>query len=119
MKRLAIAALLSLSLSLVLISCSESPSTPTPAVQACVTNNSAQITFENRYTSQSIDVIWDGSKLTLSPLGPGVKSSEVTVSAGVSHTLLFRVAGTSTVACSQSSPNLSQCSSYNYYCPGS
>ena len=119
MKRLAVAALVSLSLSLVLISCTTSPTTPTPTPKACETNNSAQITFENRYTNQSIDVVWDGSKLTLSPLAPGVKSSEVTVSAGVAHTLLFNVAGTSTVACSQSSPNLSQCSSYNYYCPGS
>jgi hypothetical protein len=118
MRRLTVAALVSLSLSMALISCTESPTTPTPT-QACVTNNSAQITFENRYTSQSIDVVWDGSKLTLSPLGPGAKSSELTVSAGVSHTLLFRVAGTSTVACAQSSPNLSQCSTYNYYCPGS
>ena len=119
MKRLSLAALVSFSLSLVLISCSEIPTTPTPAVQACVTNNSAQITFENRYTNQSLDVVWDGSKLALSPLGPGQKSSELTVSAGNTHTLLFRVAGTSTVACSQSSPNLSQCSTYNYYCPGS
>ena len=117
MKRIALALLVSLSVSLVLNSCSESPTAPTK--QACETNNTAQITFENRYTSQSIDVVWDGSKLSLSPLGPGQKSAEVTVSAGVSHTLLFRVAGTSTVACSQSSPNLSQCSTYNYWCPGS
>ena len=117
MKRFAFALLVSASMSLVLISCSESPTAPTK--QACETNNTAQITFENRYTSQSIDVVWDGSKLSLSPLGPGQKSAEVTVSAGVNHTLLFRVAGTSTVACSQSSPNLSQCSTYNYWCPGS
>jgi hypothetical protein len=117
MKRFGVPLLVSLSLALVLISCSESPTAPT--TQLCEKNNSAQITFENRYTSQSIDVVWDGSKLTLSPLSPGQKSAEQTVSAGVTHTLLFRVAGTSTVACSQSSPNLSQCSTYNYYCPGS
>jgi hypothetical protein len=65
-----------------------------------------------------IDVVWDGSRLSLSPLAPSQKSAEVTVPAGVSHTLLFRVAGTSTVACAQSSPNLAQCSTYNYWCPG-
>jgi hypothetical protein len=117
MKRIAVALLVSLSLSLVLISCSDSPTAPTK--QLCETNNTAQITFENRYASQSIDVVWDGSRLSLSPLAPGQKSAEETVSAGVSHTLLFRVAGTSTVACSQSSPSLAQCSTYNYWCPGS
>ncbi len=117
MKRLAVAFLVSLSLSLVLISCSSSPTAPTK--QLCETNNTAQITFENRYASQSIDVVWDGSRLSLSPLAPGQKSAEQSVSAGVGHTLLFRVAGTSTVACAQSSPNLSQCSTYNYWCPGS
>ena len=117
MKRFAVAILAALSLSLVLIGCSDSPTAPTK--QLCETNNTAQITFENRYTSQSIDVVWDGSKLSLSPLAPGQKSAEVSVSAGVSHTLLFRVAGTSTVACSQSSPSLAQCSTYNYWCPGS
>ena len=116
MKRFAVALLVSVSLSLVLISCSDSPTAPTK--QLCETNNTAQITFENRYTSQSIDVVWDGSRLSLSPLAPGQKSAEVTVPAGVSHTLLFRVAGTSTVACAQSSPNLAQCSTYNYWCPG-
>jgi hypothetical protein len=117
MKRLTVALLMSLALALAIISCSDSPTTPTK--QLCETNNTAQITFENRYTSQAIDVVWDGSKLTLSPLAPGQKSTEQTVSAGVNHTLLFRVAGTSTVACAQSSPNLAQCSTYNYWCPGS
>jgi hypothetical protein len=117
MKRLAVALLVSLSLSLVLISCADSPTTPSK--QLCETNNTAQITFENKYASQSIDVVWDNSKLSLSPLVPGQKSAEQTVSAGVSHTLLFRKAGTSDVACAQSSPNLAQCSTYNYWCPGS
>jgi hypothetical protein len=117
MKRLAVALLVALSLSLVLISCSSSPTAPSK--QLCETNNTAQITFENRYASQSVDVVWDGSRLSLSPLAPGQKSAEQSVSAGVSHTLLFRVAGTTTVACAQSSPNLSQCSTYNYWCPGS
>jgi hypothetical protein len=116
MKRFAVAILAALSLSLLLISCADSPTAPTK--QLCETNNTAQITFENR-SSQSIDVVWDGSRLSLSPLAPSQKSAEVTVPAGVSHTLLFRVAGTSTVACAQSSPNLAQCSTYNYWCPGS
>jgi hypothetical protein len=117
MKRFAVAILAALSLSLVLISCSDSPTAPTK--QLCETNNTAQITFENRYTGQSIDVVWDNSRLSLSPLAPGQKSAEVTVSASVSHTLLFRKAGTNEVACAQSSPNLAQCSTYNYWCPGS
>lgn len=96
----------------------DTPTAPTPIpVAACVTNNTADITFENRFSSSTLDVIWDGSKLSLSPLGPGVKSGTITVAAGVAHTLLYRYTNTQTVACTQSSPVLAQCSTFNFWCP--
>lgn len=94
------------------------PTAPTPTpVAACVTNNSADVTFENRFSSTTIDVVWDGSKLSLSPLAPGAKSTAITVAAGVTHTLLFRITNSATPACTQSSPVLAQCSNFTYWCP--
>lgn len=97
---------------------SSTPTAPTPApVAACVTNNTADVTFENRFSSSSLDIIWDGVKLNLSPVAPNTTSSSLTVAAGVAHTLLYRYAGTNTTACTQSSPVLAQCSTFKYWCP--
>ena len=94
----------------------KSPAAPTPPpAPACQTNNTATVTFENRFTSGTIDVIWDGGKtLTLSA---GQKSQPMTVAAGVAHTLGFQWTNTSAWACTPGSPVLTQCGSQNYYCP--
>jgi hypothetical protein len=116
MRRFATAALVSSLPALVLVNCYRSPTAPNSEV-ACVTNNTAQVTFENRFTGQSLDVVWNGGKLSSSPLGPGARSPEMTVAAGVTHTLRFQYAGTPTLACAQSSPVLWQCTTLNYRCP--
>lgn len=80
----------------------------------CVVNRTATVTFENRSTtSKTYDVIWDGSRIAT--LAPGQESNSITVSAG-SHTLLFKIANSSSNACSQASPNLAQCDSRVFYC---
>lgn len=91
------------------------PTTTTPVVPDCEKNNTATVRFRNDSgTSKSYDVIWDGSRI-VSDLAPGQTIQTFTQSAGP-HTLLFRVAGTQTAACSQSSPNLAQCSGWTYFC---
>jgi hypothetical protein len=116
MRRIATAALVSSSLALGLVNCYRSPTAPNSEV-ACVTNNTAQVTFENRFTGQSLDILWNGGKLSFSPLRPDATSPEMTVAAGVTHTLRFQYAGTPTLACAQSSPVLWQCTTINYRCP--
>jgi hypothetical protein len=106
---------------LLLVSCGEkSPVAPTPVpVAACVTNNTGDISFGNRSATVSMDIIWNGVKLTyMSPIAPGATSTPLTAAAGVAHTVLFRVANTSTLACSQASPVLTQCASTTMTCSG-
>lgn len=97
---------------------SPTPTAPTPtpaAVPACQTNNTAEISFENRSNSNTTYyVLWDGSNLLT--LAPGQKSDPRTVAAGVQHTLVFRISNTNSNACTPSTPTLPQCSSNTYSC---
>jgi hypothetical protein len=93
---------------------SEAPTPPPPATPECEKYHTAEITFENKSTTNTTyDVIWDGSKLTT--IAPGTKSQAYTVAAGT-HTLLFRITNTYWTACTQSSPVLAQCYTYSYSC---
>ncbi|MGD8897689.1 MAG: hypothetical protein PVJ73_16790 [Acidobacteriota bacterium] len=86
-----------------------------PTVPACQTNNTARVTFENRSgTGKVYAVVWDGS--TVETLGAGVKGEAHTVTAGIPHSLLFKVANSSRHACNISWPNLAQCSSHTFWC---
>lgn len=76
-------------------------------VPACQTNNTASVAFGNRSTSASHDVILDGGFFTT--LRPGETSQPRSLSAGVAHTLRFRVSGTSRLACSDSTPVFTTC----------
>jgi hypothetical protein len=95
--------------------CGSTPVIPTPIVEACRTNNTASVRFENRSTNTTMDVVWDGSKLTT--VAAGQTSDSYTVAAGITHTLLFRVTNSSTWACTPSTPTLVQCGSARYWCP--
>jgi hypothetical protein len=88
---------------------------PTATEADCKTNNTAKVTFENRSaTSKTYSVLWDG--LTTATLGPGEKSDERTVAAGIPHMLLFKVSNTGATACTLSTPTPAQCSSNSYWC---
>ena len=56
MRRIATAASVSSLLALGMVNCYRSPTAPNSEV-ACVTNNTAQVTFENRFTGQSLDIL--------------------------------------------------------------
>jgi len=96
--------------------CGVEDSTPTaPTVQACETNNTAEVKFQNKSNSnKTYDIIWDGSKTTT--VAPGATSSTSTVAAGVQHTLVFKITNTSTDACTPSTPTPAKCTSHTYSC---
>lgn len=82
-------------------------------VQTCAANGTAQVQFSNRSASSTYSIVWDGS--TMATLAPGVTSEFYTVAAG-SHTLAFKYSNSANYACSESTPNLAQCSSMVYWC---
>jgi hypothetical protein len=95
--------------------CNAATPTATATEPDCEVNNTAKVTFENRSgTSKTYSVLWDG--LTTATLGPGEKSGQKTVAAGIPHTLLFKVSNTGAVACNLSTPTPAQCSSHTYWC---
>jgi hypothetical protein len=101
------------------LSCSKdsNPAAPTPApVLACVTNNTAQLSFRNGSSTVTMDVVVDGIKSALSPLAPGVTVGPVTLAAGVAHSVQFRVTNSMYPACSSGAPVLAQCSTQTVSC---
>lgn len=78
---------------------------PTPS---CETNHSANVTFKNSSRRSTYDVLLDGSRIGVIAAGERISRK---VSAGVSHTVLFRYSNTNQNACSQSSNSFVQCSS--------
>ncbi len=78
------------------------------AVPACKTNNTAMVTFGNRSATATQDIIWDGTQLFV--LGLGQTRQRITSAAGVAHTLRFKIDGTATLACADSTPILALCS---------
>ncbi|MBZ0100148.1 MAG: calcium-binding EGF-like domain-containing protein [Taibaiella sp.] len=87
---------------------------PRCETRKCEANETARVRFINKTgTSQTYSVLWDGSVITT--LGPGATSEYYTVAAGL-HTLHFKIANSSTEACTISTPNLAVCSSMEYWC---
>jgi hypothetical protein len=83
---------------------------------ACQANDTANVAFGNRSTSTTQDVVWDG--FAVGTLIPGQTSTPpLTVAAGVPHTLIFRIANTSTIACAYLTVVPAQCSTPVYTCP--
>jgi hypothetical protein len=84
----------------------KSPTKPT--VLACQQNNTAEMIFMNRSTSNTTyDIIMDGVRTTT--VAPGRDSDAYTVSAGATHSVTFRVTNTTLAACNTAFPNLAQC----------
>ena len=82
----------------------------------CQTTDTANVSFGNRSTSMSFDVIWDG--LQLGTLAPGQTSSPpLTVAAGTAHNLIFYVAGTKNLGCVYATVLPTVCSTPVYTCP--
>ena len=86
---------------------------PPPACQA---GNTAEVGFRNNNASKVYQVRWDG--LPIGTLNPGTTGLNRTVSAGTPHTVIFRIANTTTDACAPSNVNLSQCTSSVFSCAG-
>jgi hypothetical protein len=94
----------------------KSPAAPTPApVPTCQTNNTATATFENRFTTGTLDILLNGAKIVT--IAPGTKSNPFTVAAGVMQTVVWQWTNTTAWACTPTTPVLTQCSSVTYYCP--
>jgi hypothetical protein len=88
--------------------------TPDP-IPDCQKNNTSKVFFINKSTTgKSYDVVWDGS--VFYTLAPNEQSDTMTVAAQIAHSLIFKVAGTNTAACSESSPILTQCGLHWYWC---
>lgn len=79
----------------------------------CAVNGTAQVQFSNRSANSTYSIVWDGS--VMATLAPGVTSEFFTVAAG-NHTLTFKYSNSSDLACTESTPNLAQCSSMVYWC---
>lgn len=86
---------------------------PTPA---CQLNNTGWVRFGNRSATASHDIIWDGIRIFT--VAPGQDSPEISVTAGVTHTLSSRVANSSRLACSTANPIIAQCDRRILTCTG-
>lgn len=83
----------------------------------CEVNDTAEAYFVNNSTTgKTYDILWDGVKVAT--IAPGQESSTITTTAGISHSLTFRVAGSTTLACSNSTPSIPQCKKMSYSCTG-
>src|SRR5690349_12999836 len=83
----------------------------------CEVQNTAQVYFiNNSSTGKTYDILWDG--VNVATISPGQESSTITTTAGIPHSMTFRVAGTTTLACSTSNPSIPQCKKMSYSCSG-
>lgn len=94
------------------VGCPSEESSTGPVTPDCQKYNTAKIYFENRSSNSTYDVILDGVRI--GSIGTGQSMSR-TVAAG-EHTILFRFANLSSIACSQAHPNLATCECETYYC---
>jgi hypothetical protein len=87
-----------------------------PSVQAaCVTHNTAQVSFSNlSVVKHPYDVLFDSAKVAT--LAPGATSSNFTVTALIVHVVQFNVANTDSVACAPAPVVAHQCGMENYVC---
>jgi hypothetical protein len=85
-------------------------------IRACETDNTATVSFGNRSTASTHDIVWDGSRVAT--LAPGQTSDPMTVVAGVEHMLQFLVADTTTPACAGATAVPTRCGTGVYTCSG-
>lgn len=89
---------------------------PPPPPPSCQANNTADVSFGNRSSTTTMDIVWDGVRILTLP--PGQTSPSRAVAAGVQHTLEARITNTSLLACNVSTPIPAQCSTPVYTCAG-
>ena len=87
-----------------------------PQVAQCVSSNTATVTFQNREVSETIDLVFDGTKFTT--LSPGATSSPKTVVAGIQHSVEWKLTNSNLHTCSTSAPSFVQCTNVAMWCPG-
>jgi hypothetical protein len=92
------------------------PVTPTLALRpACQTFSTAAVSFANRTaTNTTYDIFWDNSRVAT--VAPSQTSPEITAVAGVAHSLSFRIANTTSAACTPSNPVPAACAAQTYTC---
>lgn len=93
------------------------PFVPDLFAEKCKKDNTAEIAFQNNSTiaGNTYSVVWNGA--TRVTLSPGSLSQAYTEAAGVQHTLSFRKSN-GTLACTTSTPILTQCTSRTISCNG-
>ena len=85
-------------------------------IPSCSSMHTAKVTFRNNSIYHyTYDIVWDGSVIATVLYG---KVSNVFVVSTGTHTLKFKIYGTSNYACTSSSPNLAECSSQEFSCGG-
>ena len=86
-------------------------------IPQCEANGTAEIYFINKSnTNSTYDIIWNGVKIAT--VAPGQESERFTVAATVQHTLVFKLTNTGDLACTASTPVLSQCAEMYFDCTG-
>lgn len=90
------------------------PTVVAPVIPACQSNNTASVTFGNRSTTTTQDVLWDNLKVAT--LAPGQNSTAITAAAGVAHQLRVQITNTTILACTISTPIPVQCAFPVYTC---
>lgn len=90
------------------------PTPPPPPVPLCQTNNTADVSFENRSRATTHTIFWDG--LNVATIAPGQTSQRMTTAAGVAHRLETVIANTTLYACAPSQPVPIQCGDNVYTC---
>jgi hypothetical protein len=101
-------------LPLLFAACSSTPVAPAPVVPVCQQQNTAELTLRNTSPNNlTFDVLIDN--VLRGTMAVGQTVGPVTVTAGVSHTVVSRVTNTSVIACT-SSPSFAQCSTQTLTC---
>jgi len=99
---------------------SDSPTTPsnaTPPPRTCETNNTGEITFENRSNSgATYAVIWDGFRLA-GTIAPGQTTQPMTVPAG-EHRAAVIFTHNGHYACGPTTITIERCVARNMACNG-
>jgi hypothetical protein len=80
---------------------------------SCQKTNTATVRFQNTSTNTTQEIIWDG--LSIATISPGNTSPDFIVSA-TQHTLVILKAGTSTIACPESTITPFQFNTYTATC---
>jgi len=100
-------------LALVASGCGGNPAAPTVIVPECQQNNTAELRLANGSASNyTCDVLIDNVRRGSLPVG---QSMTLTLTAGVSHTVVSQVTNTAIIACT-SSPSFAACSTQTLTC---